>query len=220
MVRNEKQKKMNWNGTAPFIPQHRVPAGCFMFHISRVPFRFVAFMIIIRTVRRGDAAMPRQLRRYASVQEYLDVGHVEEGAHIMLLTDDNSVIEEIHKYHPNYQWTYVERQRQQGGDGGWQGHIPSGDGPWEFIVMETELRLASECEELVYGRSGFMKGLQESMDAQGKNYTAHRVETGVSLEEAAAWPKEGKDLLPFFIKQMDEYRRMSKAKRENRTATS
>ena len=83
-------------------------------------------------VRRADSGMPeRPYRRYASVQEYLDVGKVEEGETILLLTDDQTTIDEINTYHPNFNWVYLNRTRHSGVDGGWQSHLPSGDGPFE-----------------------------------------------------------------------------------------
>jgi hypothetical protein len=98
--------------------------------------------------------LPDFLRRYAAVQEYLDAAHVEEGDNIFLLTDDNSTLEEIHKYHPNYNWTYMNRPRNNGIDGGWEGHIPSGVPEFEVLTILTEIGLASQCSKLVHGNSG------------------------------------------------------------------
>ena len=106
-------------------------------------------------VRRGDAGFPRApYRRYAAVQEYLDAADVEEGANIFLLTDDNSTIEEINEHHPNYKWFYLDRPRNRGVDGGWEGHIPSGKPEFEVLTILTEFSLASQCEKLVQGDSG------------------------------------------------------------------
>ena len=106
-------------------------------------------------VRRGDAGFPRQpYRRYAAVQEYLDAASVAEGSNVFLLTDDNSTIEEIHKHHPDYNWIYLDRPRNKGVEGGWEGHIPSGKPEFEVLTIFTEIGLASQCEKLVQGNSG------------------------------------------------------------------
>ena len=77
----------------------------------------------------------RPYRRYAAVQEYLDVGQVEGGDTIFLLTDDQTTIDEINTYHKNeYNWVYLNKTRHRGMEGGWEGHVPSGDGPFEVRV--------------------------------------------------------------------------------------
>jgi hypothetical protein len=103
-------------------------------------------------VRRGDSGLPRPpFRRYAAVQEYIDLAEVQEGDTILLLTDDQSTIDEIHQYHKNYNWVYVNRTRVHGVDGGWESHLPSGDAPFEVLVIETETYLAGLCEKVVHG---------------------------------------------------------------------
>ncbi|CAB9511758.1 expressed unknown protein [Seminavis robusta] len=171
-------------------------------------------------VRRGDAGFPRQpYRRYASVQEYLDVAHVEEGDNVLLLTDDHTTIDEIKQYHTNYHWFYLNRTRYSGVDGGWESHIPSGDGPFEVLAIQVETHLAGMCEKVVHGQSGFMKVVRGIMGAEGKNYTAYFVDTKVPKKEAEKWTWDGKDRVVYFMKEMDEYRRKSlaaKAKKGNK----
>jgi hypothetical protein len=88
-------------------------------------------------VRRADAGVPSRqpYRRYAAVQEYLDEAHVEEGDNIVLLTDDQTTINEIYKYHPNYNWIYLDRPRSRGVETGYNGHIPSGDAAFEVLMV-------------------------------------------------------------------------------------
>lgn len=137
-----------------------------------------------RLVRRGDSGMPRPpFRRYAAVQEYIDKANIQKGANIVLLTDDESTIEEVRTYHNNdYNWIYLDRPRNRGIKAGFHGHFPSSDEGKEMAVIATELRVASTCENIVFGRSGFIEGLLQSMDAEGKNYTLHFLETKVSVE--------------------------------------
>jgi hypothetical protein len=60
-------------------------------------------------VRRNDAGLNNDGRRYTSVSEYLKVGNVQKGDTIVLLTEDASTLEEIRRFHPNYDWKYPER---------------------------------------------------------------------------------------------------------------
>lgn len=137
-------------------------------------------------VRRGDAGMPRPpYRRYAAVQEYIDAAKLQKGDNIVLLTDDESTIEEVRTYHQDdYNFIYSERPRNRGVQGGFDGHIPSGDEGFEMLAIATELRVAATCETIVCGQSGFMESLVQSMDAEGRNYTLHFLDTRVSKQEA------------------------------------
>ena len=128
----------------------------------------------------------------------------------MLLTDDESTLEEIQEHHPNYHWMYLDRPRTNGVEGGWQGHIPSGDGAFEILAIDTEFRLASGCERVVHGASGFMNHLLGKMDMEGKLYKKYFVKTGVSKEEAKRWPNDGKARLEYLQNEMEAYRQGSK----------
>ncbi|CAB9510571.1 expressed unknown protein [Seminavis robusta] len=173
-------------------------------------------------IRRGDAGFPRQpFRRYAAVQEYLDAGYVEDGANIMLLTDDASTIDEINEHHRgDYNWVYLNRPRTRGVDGGWQSHVPSSDGAFEVLSIYTEFALASKCDTVVQGHSGFMRMLLGKMENEGKPFKRFVVSTGVSKDEAVQWPNDGKERLEYFKKQMDEYRRKSKEAKLASTTSS
>jgi hypothetical protein len=136
-------------------------------------------------VRRGDAGFPRApFRRYAAVQEYIDAARIQRGDNILLLTNDQSTVDEVKKYHPSYNWTFLDRPRNHGVSGGWEGHIPSGDGAFEMLAIDTELKLAATCEKVVYGYSGFMKAFLNNQIARNKNLELYYVDTVVSKEEA------------------------------------
>jgi hypothetical protein len=140
-------------------------------------------------VRRGDAGIPRPpFRRYAPVQEYLDAlgSSLKQNDTIFLLTDDQSTIEEVQKYHmdKNINWRYLKRPRVQNIQGGFDGHIPSGDPAFEMLVLDTELTVASHCDRIVYGNSGFVGGMLNKMELDGKAFTQYYVETTVSKTEA------------------------------------
>lgn len=137
-------------------------------------------------VRRADVAYAQSpFRRYAAVAEYLEIGQVKKGDNIVLLTDDESTIDEIHKYHKNdYNWIYFDRPRVRGISGGFEGHLPSGDGATELATIFAELDVATSCDKVVHGVSGFMKELRGMMDADDRNYTSYWINTKVDPKEA------------------------------------
>ena len=172
-------------------------------------------------VRRADAGFPRPpFRRYAAVQEYLDVlphnidsvAFRESATHnILLLTDDTSTLTEVQRHFiaknatsmpPNYQppyeynWVYLKKIRNTGIDNGFGDHIPKGsDEAAELVAIYTELELAKECSQLVHGQSGFMKSLQEDLANEGKRegIDVHHyiVDTTVSRASAQVYGQMG-----------------------------
>ncbi|CAB9502604.1 expressed unknown protein [Seminavis robusta] len=143
-------------------------------------------------VRRGDVGYPRHpFRRYAAVQEYLDIGNVTEGSTVVLLTDDETTIHEVQKYHDkNYQWVYLDRPRNNGIQGGMDGHIPSGDEGYEILMIMAEVKLASQCHTLVHGKSGFVATIKDEMDAAGQVYQSVYLDTSVPDEEIKKWRRK------------------------------
>ena len=137
-------------------------------------------------IRRGDSGLPRYpFRRYAAVSEYLEAGHVLENDTIVLLTDDASPIEEVNRFHPNYNWIYADRPRNNGSSAGFDSHIPSGDPVSDFFAIQAEIRLASRCSKFVYGKSGFVDIILDQMQAVGNhNVSMHYVNTAISKDEA------------------------------------
>ena len=97
-----------------------------------------------------------------------------------MLTDDASTIEEVENYRAtNYNWIYLKRQRTRGTESGFNKHIPSGDQALEVITIMSEVKLASQCNTLVAGDSGFVTTITDAMDEMGKKYTKYGVQTRV-----------------------------------------
>ena len=103
----------------------------------------------------------------------------------------------------------MKRNRFRGVEGGWEQHVPSGDGPFEVLAINTETDLAGQCSKVVHGNSGLMKVVRGRMEAEGKKYQSFYVDTMVSREEAKKWPWDGKERVEHFMKEMEEYRRNS-----------
>jgi hypothetical protein len=110
---------------------------------------------------------------------------IQPGDNIVLLTDDDSTIVEIKKFlSTKYNWIYLDRPRVQNIEGGFDGHIPSGDEAYEMLVIHTEMQLGSSCEKVVHGQSGFIDTLLDEMYFDGKNFTMYYVDTAISKAEA------------------------------------
>lgn len=117
--------------------------------------------------------------------EYIDKGQIQRGETIVLLTDDASTIEEVETYHAtNYNWVYLKRQRTRGTEGGFNKHIPSGDQALEVITIMSEVKLASQCDTLVAGDSGFVTIITDAMNAIGRTYKQFTVRTRIKEVDA------------------------------------
>jgi hypothetical protein len=158
-------------------------------HLRRKSFEMrqslnISYPCTTMHVRRGDVGAGFQpFRRFAAVQEYLDEAQAQEGDNIVLLTDAESTIQEAKMYHPNYNWIYLDRPRHES-IVKFNNHLPSGDESAELLAIEVELRIASTCQKVVYGDSGFVKNLLNTMTLDSKNFTSYHVYTRISMEEA------------------------------------
>jgi hypothetical protein len=112
-------------------------------------------------VRRGDSGQPRSMhRKYVSLAEYIRVGNITPSVPVLILTDDQTTIYEATTYYPDYNWIYMDRPRVNLTYGGFEGLIPSGDEAAEFVAIYTEMHLASHCNKVVHGVSGFIRELK------------------------------------------------------------
>ena len=97
-----------------------------------------------------------------------------------MLTDDVSTIEEVEKYHATrYNWIYLKRKRFRGTEGGFSNHIASGDEFLEVVTIMAEVKLASQCNKLVAGHSGFVTTITDAMEAMGTKFKKYTVQTRV-----------------------------------------
>ena len=111
-------------------------------------------------VRRGDSGMPRSLhRKYLGLIEYIRVGNIGPKDPVLILTDDVTTIYEAKTFYPDYNWIYMDRPRVNTTYGGFEGLIPSGDEAQEFVAIYAEMFLASRCNKVVHGYSGFVREL-------------------------------------------------------------
>ena len=146
--------------------------------------------VLCMHVRRGDAGSPQPpFRRYAAVQEYLDLAKPENNATIFLMSDDASTIEEVQKYHSSkFQWVYTDKIRTQGVKRGFNNHVPEGSsGPDELAYITLEQSLASSyCGAFVYGNSGYAYTLIEKINLKGRDVHEYYLETRISPENISS----------------------------------
>ncbi|KAL3821871.1 hypothetical protein ACHAXA_002863 [Cyclostephanos tholiformis] len=111
-------------------------------------------------VRRGDSGLPRSLARwYVGLIEYIRIANIRPEDPVLILTDDKTTIYEAKVFYPNYNWIYMDRPRVNITYGGFEGLIPSGDEVQEFVAIYVEMILASRCNKIVHGHSGFIREL-------------------------------------------------------------
>ena len=107
-------------------------------------------------VRRTDAILEgnwRKRRHYFPISDYAEYVNTRN---VLLLTDDQSAIDEAHEFYPNRTWVYLNRTRHYGATAGINAHIPSGDPALEVVYILAEFALVSKCRMLVHGRSGMV----------------------------------------------------------------
>lgn len=132
-------------------------------------------------VRRGDIAYGKG-RRYAAVDEYLQVGNISKGETVVLLTDDVSAVNEVEEFlKDDYNWVFLRRPRNRGPEGGFEGFIPSQDPSFEVLAIMAEAQLAGRCHKLVHGKSGFVAVIEDQLIASGNAY--ERIHLPVQLDK-------------------------------------
>lgn len=175
----KQRKEFLWLRGYAFRPRQRVRQKVLEFREQHVPedqMRTISPCAAIH-VRRGDIAFGKG-RRYAAVEEYLQVGNITMGETVVVLTDDVSTIEEIEQYHArDYNWIYLQRPRHRGSEGGFEGFIPSSDPAFEILAILVEIQLAGQCNKLVHGKSGFVATIADEMELSGHPYELIYLET-------------------------------------------
>jgi len=180
-----KKGSMEWLWLKQYVGRMQQHVRKRIFEMMTEEFPSVRLPCTAMHVRRGDSGIPRRpFRRYASISEYLEVGKIQQGDTVVLLTDDASTIKEVQEHHPKYNWIYANRPRNNGTDGGFDGHIPSSDPAYDFVVIQAELQLASKCNKLVHGASSFSDLVYDAIQGSGTNVSRFFVDTVVSKEEA------------------------------------
>jgi NADPH-dependent ferric siderophore reductase len=136
-------------------------------------------------VRRTDVGLEpnwRKKRHYFAIADYLR--HVKKGDHVLLLTDDQSAIDEVLEFHSKERdWTYIDRKRWRGTEGGLNSHLPSGDAVQELIYIGAEMKLATRCRRFIHTRSGFADVLLQAMQTKKWGVRSKMIDIGLQPNE-------------------------------------
>jgi hypothetical protein len=192
-----------WLRHYAFRPQQRVRQQLFAFLQKYTPSHYdPAQPCAAIHVRRGDIAFGKG-RRYAAVEEYLHAGNITQGETVVLLTDDISTIEEVERYHrDDYHWIYLNRPRFRGSQGGFEGFVPSEDPAFEVLAIMAEAQLASRCNKLVHGKSGFVNVIAEEMEASGHSF--RRIYLNTQLNKAEQHKMDPKDRAKIYLDEIQK----------------
>jgi hypothetical protein len=151
-------------------------------------------------VRRADVVLnhAKKVRRYHAIGEYVRAlaemeqqqqtqrkilqAAADDGANsssfattpnakIFLLTDDRNAIDEALANFPQIHWTFIDRKRHAGAEGGMSNHIPSKSPRQEVVVIETTYSWVQDyCNDvLVHTTSTFAKNLAHSIRKGNEN---------------------------------------------------
>lgn len=165
-------------------------------HIRRQLFNFreSASMPKLKTpcsvlhVRRTDVTLEGALwkkRKYFPIADYLE--HVNVGSNVLLMTDDQSAVDEALGLHPNYTWYFINRTRHYGASGGLNQHLPSKDPLLEMTIILSELRLASQCNRLVHTKSGFVVLIKEALQSTSDDNQLIKIDQDTSKLPNGTW---------------------------------
>ena len=194
--------EFRWLRQYAFRPRHVVRLQLQRYFLEQQNVAVVTRPCAAIHVRRGDIAFGRG-RRYAAVDEYLEAGHIQKGETVLLLTDDVSATEEVEQYHKDdYNWVYLDRPRFRGSSGGFEGFIPSQDPAMEILAIMAELKLASQCNKLVHGKSGFVAVIVEAMENAGHPFETFYLQTQQNKQEQAKM--DPKDRAQVYLQQIQE----------------
>jgi hypothetical protein len=91
------------------------------------------------------------------------VTNLTKGDTIILLTYDQSTIDEAKYLHPEYNWLYINRTRYFGATKKYQ-HLPSNSPGLEFLNIYADLKMASSCHTLVHGTSNMVTFIIHTME--------------------------------------------------------
>jgi hypothetical protein len=140
-------------------------------------------------VRRSDAMTERHERNFYPLSEYLERGNVTKGENILLLTDDETAIEEALLLHPQYNWHYWNRTRHRGAVKR-NKHIPSNDEAKELLIILAEIELAGKCAKGIHGTSNMVKMFETAMAMEhGSEQNIELIQIDLELRKVRVPPE-------------------------------
>lgn len=136
-------------------------------------------------VRRSDVVLHvKRSRQYFALSTYVD--HVpanRKNETIFLLTDDANAIDEAHEFYPDLKWTYLNRKRWRGTEGGWENQTPSRSPKLEIAIIMATLRLVQRCDTIVHSASEFATTLRRFMNMGQSEVTEIAIDEKIKFEQ-------------------------------------
>jgi len=121
------------------------------------------------------------------------------------------------RYH-NIHWMFLDRPRNRNIQNGFDGHIPTNSDPAaELVAIYVELELAKQCQEIVYGESGFVKSLLQEIEfdnflmpnnnrngtTKKKGVERYYLDTRVSAAEAQVYRGRKEERVRDFLNEIE-----------------
>jgi hypothetical protein len=94
--------------------------------------------------------------------------------------------------------------------GGFEAFIPSKDPALEILAIMAELEMATVCNKLVHGKSGFVAVIAEAMENAGHPFQTIYLQTQQNKQEQAKM--DPKDRAEIYLKEIQE--RLEKKKQQ------
>lgn len=128
-------------------------------------------------------------RKHYSLETYLNFAtqtrNITLHNSLLLVTDDQNVIDEAEPKHPQYHWMSIERPRLRSSPGDTnindavQHQLASNDPVFEMVVLQSTLRMAQQCDQLIHASSSsdntFIEILQRTMEFPGHRPSIVRI---------------------------------------------
>lgn len=163
-------------------------------------------------VRRADAASePKHPREFYPLSTYIEMGNVSKRDNIVLLTDDQSTLDEAKFLHPEHNFFYIDRQRFFGVQKV-NNHIPSGDPASEFLNILADIKMAEKCDRIVHGTSNLVEFIVQNMEeVQDRIVSTIQVDKGADFRKTQ--PRPAKEFMKELEQKLDDARIRNRTER-------
>jgi len=164
--------EMSWLRIHAIRPQQWLRKRIYEYMKERVPWEKIDTPCVAMHVRRSDLANAYRPRKTFPISEYIEsVPDLKSKKilNVMLFTDDADAIDEALKYHPEYNWMFLNRTRYRGSSAPWGVHMPTNDPVLEVVAIYATFQLARYCDTLVHNSGTFSLAIYDSMLSTGRN---------------------------------------------------
>ena len=139
---------------------------------ERVSWESIHTPCVAMHVRRSDLANAFRPRKIFPISEYIEKVpdlKSKQILNVILVTDDADAIDEALKFHPEYNWIFLNRTRYRGSSAAWGVHMPTNDPVLEDVAIYATFQLARHCDTLVHSDSTFSLAIYDNMLSTRRN---------------------------------------------------